>query len=267
MDSIPAKVSDRIRAALKQFQPILTSAKTRDVNESDTVVIVTDLLQAVFGYDKYSEITTEHLIRGTFCDLAIKLDGKLALLIEVKAIGIELKDPHVKQAIDYAANQGLEWVGLTNGAVWRLYKLQFEKPISFDRVVEFNLLELNLRASDSLEVVGLLAKECWQKSIVTEYYEQRQALSRFTLGALLLTDTVVDVIRRELRRVVSVKVDVEELRHALQNEVLKREVFEGDKATAASRQVSRAMNKSLRKASEAAEDTTQPATESKVSSP
>ncbi|HEY4214177.1 MAG TPA: hypothetical protein VGM84_22060 [Steroidobacteraceae bacterium] len=224
------------------------------MNESDTVVIVTDLLQIVFGYDKYSEITTEHLIRGTFCDLAIKLDGKLALLIEVKAIGIELKDQHVKQAIDYAANQGLEWVGLTNGAVWRLYKLEFQKPISFDLVVEFNILELNVRANDSLEVVGLLAKECWQKSIVTEYYEQRQALSRFTLGALLLTDTVIDVVRRELRRVVSVKVDVEELRTALQNEVLKREVFEGDKATAASRQVSRAMKKSLRKASESGDD-------------
>jgi len=91
MDAIPAKVCDRIRIALKQFQPVLASAKTRDVNESDTVVIVTDLLQAVFGYDKYSEITTEHLVRGTFCDLAIKLDGKLALLIEVKAIGIGSK--------------------------------------------------------------------------------------------------------------------------------------------------------------------------------
>jgi len=127
--------------------------------------------------------------------------------------------------------------------------------------MEFDLLTLNLRAADSFEVVGLLAKECWQKSIVTEYYEQRQALSRFTLGALLLTDTVIEVVRRELRRVVSVKVDVEELRTALQNDVLKREVLEGDKATAAARQISRAMNKSLRKVRDEADPP--PATEPK----
>jgi hypothetical protein len=80
---IPTKVSARIAAGLKRFQPILAAAKSRDVNESDTVVVVTDVLQEVFGYDKYSEITSEHSIRGTFCDLAIKLDGRIATLIEV----------------------------------------------------------------------------------------------------------------------------------------------------------------------------------------
>ena len=37
------------------------------------------------------------MIRGTFCDLAIKLDGTLAVLIEVKAIGLDLKEQYVKQ--------------------------------------------------------------------------------------------------------------------------------------------------------------------------
>ena len=92
MAKLAKKVAERITAGLKRFQPILASAKSRDVNESDTVVIVTDVLQEVFGYDKYSEITSEHMIRGTFCDLAIKLDGQLALLVEVKAIGIDLKE-------------------------------------------------------------------------------------------------------------------------------------------------------------------------------
>ena len=109
MAALPKKVEERIGAGLKRFQPILASAKARDVNESDTVVIITDLLQEIFGYDKYSEITSEHMIRGTFCDLAIKLDGHLALLIEAKAIGLDLKEQFVKQAVDYAANQGVEW--------------------------------------------------------------------------------------------------------------------------------------------------------------
>ncbi|MBM4076860.1 MAG: restriction endonuclease subunit R, partial [Planctomycetes bacterium] len=115
MAKIPTKVKTRIASELKRFQPILSSAKARDVNESDTVTIVVDLLQYIFGYDKYSEITSEHSIRSTFCDLAIKINGSLALLIEVKSIGTELKDNHIKQAVDYGANQGIDWVVLTNG--------------------------------------------------------------------------------------------------------------------------------------------------------
>jgi len=53
-------------------------------------------------------------------------------LIEAKAINIELKDAHVKQAVDYAANEGITWVVLSNGAVWRLYCLKFGKPIDKD---------------------------------------------------------------------------------------------------------------------------------------
>jgi hypothetical protein len=80
MATMPKKVEERLIEGLKRFQPILTAAKARDVNEADTVVIVTDLLADVFGYDKYTEITREFAIRGTLCDLALKLDDKLELL-------------------------------------------------------------------------------------------------------------------------------------------------------------------------------------------
>lgn len=261
MAPIPTRAADRIRAALKQFQPVLASARSRDVNESDTVVIVTDMLQAVFGYDKYSEITSEHTIRGTFCDLAVKLDGKLAFLLEVKAIGIELKDQHVKQAVDYAANQGVEWVGLTNGMIWRVYRVHFSKPIENELVIELDFSQLNTRSSEHVELIGLLSRECWLKSRMAEYYEQRQALSRFTLGALLLSDAVVDVVRRELRRVVEVKVEAEEVRAVLQNDVLKREVLEGDKAASAARRVSRAEGRSIRKSRDSESGAAEPATD------
>src|SRR5690242_13363008 len=99
MTTIPSRVANRLTTAVKRFQPILSSAKARDVNESDTIIIVTDMLSEVLGYQKYSDITSEHAIRGTYCDLATLLDGTVQMLIEAKAIGIELKDPHVKQAI------------------------------------------------------------------------------------------------------------------------------------------------------------------------
>jgi hypothetical protein len=94
---IPVRVAERLSVGLKRYQPVLASAKSRDVNESDTSMIVTDVLADIFGYDKYSEVTRELCIRGTFCDLATRIDGKFQLLIEVKAIGLDLKDGHTSR--------------------------------------------------------------------------------------------------------------------------------------------------------------------------
>src|SRR5687768_4999723 len=123
MPSIPSRVATRLANGLKRFQPIVDASRTRDDGEADTAIIVADVLAEVFGYDKYNKVTAEFAIRGTYCDLAIKLDGTIQTLIEVKAIGSELKDAHVKQAVDYAANQGVDWVMLTNGATWRVYRV------------------------------------------------------------------------------------------------------------------------------------------------
>lgn len=247
MASIPKRVEERITAGIKRFQPILASAKSRDVGESDTVTIVVDMLAEVFGYDKYAEITSEHAIRGTFCDLATKIDGKLQALIEVKAIGLDLKDPHVKQAVDYAANQGVDWVLLTNGCVWRVYKLTFAKPIDSTLVVEFDVSTLNPKSVKDIEAIYLFAKEGWLKSALHDYHDQKEALSRFFIGAMVVSDTVVDLIRRELRRVSpDVRIESDEIRNVLVTEVLKREVMEGDKADEARKKIARAANKPLR---------------------
>jgi len=247
MAKLSKRAVERISTGLKRFQPILEASKSRDVNESDTVVIVTDLLQEIFGYDKYAEITSEHMIRGTFCDLAVKLEGTLAFLIEVKAIGIELKEQHVKQAVDYAANLGCDWVTLTNGVVWKVYKVIFSKPIQNELVVDLDLLALNHRSADHLEMVGLLAKEGWQKAQLGEYHSQKQALSRFTLAALILSDPVLDVLRREIRRLSpDVRVETDEIKTVLEAEVLKREVLEGEKAESSRKQIAKVAGKALR---------------------
>jgi hypothetical protein len=238
MSSLPNRSLNRIVTSLKRFQPILVSARSRDVNESDTVVIVNDLLHEVFGYDKYTEITSEKLIRGTFCDLAIKLDDALKLIIEVKAIGLDLKENHVTQAGNYAANQGVEWVFLTNGIIWRAYKVTFAKPICYELVVEINLCELNPRSMAHIDMISLFAKEGWQKGLLGDYHSQMQALNRFSIAAIILSDSFKETVRRELRRISpGVKIDIQDIDKVLRNEVIKREVLEGDKADAARKNI------------------------------
>lgn len=244
---VPKKVADRLAAGLKRFKPVLESAKSRDVNESDTSMIVTDMLAEVFGFDKYAEVTREYAIRGTYCDLATKIDGKLQTLIEVKPIGIDLRENHVKQAVDYAANQGVEWVILTNGQYWKVFSVSFSKPISADLVLDLDILALQPNDEDAHEDLFLLSKEGIQRSGLDAYNDQLRVRSKFNLAAIILSDTILHAIRRELKRIApDVRISVEEIKDALGHEVIKRDVIEGDKATEAQRLVTRAAGKALR---------------------
>lgn len=256
MATIPKKVKDRLVAGIKRFQPILESAKTRDVNESDTVLILTDILSDVFGYDKYSQITSELAIRSTYCDLAIKLDTKVVVLVEAKAIGHELKDQHVKQAIDYAANKGVEWAVLSNGVHWRIYRVIFGRPVDMELLVDFQFLQLDPKDDAHLQLLYLLTLEGWTRSAIGEYQAQREALSRFCLGALILSEPILTSLRRELRRISpGVKIETEDISTVLTNEVIKREVIEGEKHERAKKLVNRSANKTLRTKTTAPEPT------------
>ena len=193
------KVADRIGSGLKRFQPILQVARACDINESDTVVLATDFLQHVLGFDKYTEIASGHAIRGAYRDLAITLEGRLALLIEVKAIGLSLKYNHVRQAVYHAANQGCDWVVLTNGIVWQCFYVTSAGPIAPELVLELNLLELSAKKQTDVERLWLLAREGIQKAGLADYRTQREAVNRVTLAAVLISDTMPDVTRREMR--------------------------------------------------------------------
>lgn len=255
MTTIPIKTRERLIAGIKRFQPIVSAARSRDVNESDTVTIVTDILAEIFGFDKYSEITSEFVIRGTFVDLAIKIDGVLQMLIEVKAIGLELKEAFTKQAVDYAANQGVEWVVLTNAACWQVYKVSFGKPISQELVLNLDFTGLSYKDSTDLDNLYLLTKEGISKSILGEYHAQRQALSRFFIGATILSAPVLDVIRRELRRMSpDVRIDTDQIKDVLMQEVFKRDVIEGERADEARRKIARSVARSQKKTVKAASD-------------
>lgn len=256
---ISARVAERISTQLKKYQSILADAHARDVSESDTVVIVADMLVDVLGYKKYVEVTTEHAIRGTYVDLAVKVGAELRFLVEVKAIGATLKEGHVKQAIDYGANNGIEWIVLTNGATWRIYKIHFKQPIDRSLVSEFDVLNTSHKAVHVVECLGYLSREGFEQSSMTAFYQQRQATSKFALAALLVSEPPLSALRREIRRLSpGCRIEVEDLRFALQNDVIKRDLFDGDDAKQASdflKKAARALDRAKAKAPEEGEET------------
>lgn len=234
MIKVPKTVSTRIIRETEKYSKILAEAKDRDINEADTVVIVSDILSDVFGYDKYAEITREFVIKHTYCDLAIKIGKEVKFLIEVKPIGFVLQSKHLKQVLDYAANHGVDWAILTNGVIWDVYKIIYERPIGADFVCGINLLEMDFHKEADQEQLFILCKEGLNKDAIREFSEYRGIVNRFYIGAVVLGDKIVDDIKRELKKIVpGIKVDSIEIESILKNEVLKRDIVEGDEANQA----------------------------------
>jgi len=239
---IPKKVEERFITNLPKFQKVLNIAKSRDLNESDTVSVITDILSDVFGYEKYLEVTSELAIRGTYCDLAVKIGDKIQFLIECKAIGTELKDAHLRQAVGYGANKGIQWLILTNGSDWQVYRLRFEQPIAWDLVVRFDLFTLSVRDERAIETLFLVSKEGVEKNLRDDVYEKIQCVNRFVVGAIIMSEPVVQAVKRELRKIAEgVRVEDSEIEDMIRESVLRRDLVEGDEALIARNKVTKAI--------------------------
>ena len=259
MANVPKRITERLSKGIKRFQPIFKNALDRDVNESDTVTIITDFISDVLGYDKYNDITSELSISGSYCDLALKVKGKICLLMEIKAVGLDLKENHLRQAINYASNHGADWVALTNGIKWKIYRIHFKKPIERELILEFDFLELNHRSNDDLERLYLLTHEGRSKSALKEYHEQKQAMSRYSIAAILISDSVLSSVRRELK-VLSpdMKFTLPEIKAVVTGEVLRRNALEGEKAKEAQKKIIKANRKKSQKSKPASNQKIKP---------
>ncbi|MEQ1726528.1 MAG: type I restriction enzyme HsdR N-terminal domain-containing protein [Sphingopyxis sp.] len=249
---IPKKVNDRLVAGLKRYQPIVGKLRERDISEADTVTVIKDMLTDIFGYDKYTELTSEQQIRGTFCDLAIKVEGKIYYLAEIKSAGTNLNDNHLKQAINYGAHQGIEWVILSNAIEWKIFRIKFSQPIDYEEVFNFDVTKLSARSGDDLSKLFMLCRESISTDSLAEYHRQAQILNRYVVSEILQSDAIIYALRREIRRLFDgVRVTEDDLRIILTNGVLKRDTIDGEPPKAAKAIVKKAVSALVRKAAKA----------------
>jgi hypothetical protein len=244
---IPKKVADRWPNSVRALTSVAMSHKTRDVSEADTVTLVKDMLADIFGYEKYNELTSDQQIRGTFCDLAVRIDGKIRVLIEVKAAALALNDTHLRQAINYGAHEGIEWVVLTNSLEWRLYRIKFGQPVDYEQVSAFCLADINLKNEEDQRKLFLLCREGITSDAMGIYHQHISLLNKFTVAQVLLSEPVVSCIRREIRRYFpELKIEPENISDLLTNDILKREVIDGEKVTDAQQRIKKAASKNAR---------------------
>src|SRR5436190_15526888 len=108
---------------LKSYNKQFLRSKREELDESGTRLMINSFLTDVLGYIAIEEVKTEYMIRGTYADYVIQTKGVRHFLVEVKSLSLALSDKHLRQAINYGANEGIEWAMLTNGKCFEFYKI------------------------------------------------------------------------------------------------------------------------------------------------
>jgi hypothetical protein len=108
------------------------------------------------------------------------------------------------------------------------------------------MLNGNIRSEECIECFGNLSRECFAHDALNAFYQQ-QILSRYSIANLILSDGVLSAIRRELKKIApKVKIEEEKLKYILQDEVLKRDVVEGEQAQTAKSTINKLAKKAAR---------------------
>ncbi|MDR0416442.1 MAG: type I restriction enzyme HsdR N-terminal domain-containing protein [Propionibacteriaceae bacterium] len=214
---------EHVKNGLRKYLKPLTDLAARDANEGDTRLLVTDILCDLLGYDKYSELATEYMVRGEFADYAIRVGGTILAMVEVKRIATTLTVKHLRQVEQYGVNEGVEWLVLTNGAVWQVYRLIPGMPVSVDLVTEVDLLGAETAPKKAEKLVHL-HKEFLRRGTLAELWEEAAATAPERLVEVLLSEAVLTEARRELRRQTGRAVDAADLGRAIRDTVLRPEL-------------------------------------------
>jgi hypothetical protein len=131
---------------------------------------------------------------------------RLLRVIEVKRVATKLSTRHLRQVEMYAVNEGVEWIILTNGAVWQVYHITGGLPVAVDLALEVDLLGEE-PTTHKVNQLFYLSRESLKKRQIDELWKARRATSPASLAQVLVSDPVAEAIRKELWRQTGHRVD------------------------------------------------------------
>jgi hypothetical protein len=211
---------------LVRFATAFREARERGANESDTVMYLVKFFEEVLGYDSLKgEISKELAIKDRYCDLALKVDGAVRVLVEVKAANQKsLNAKHIEQAENYASRAAIPWVVLTNGIEWHLYHLTFSQTegIAHDLAFSANLLDDVEKSAELLwQKLEVLTRQGVKKGSLEDFWSQKKILSPASVVRVLFHEDVLRLVRRALRRDADAMLDIDDVFRAVRDVISK----------------------------------------------
>jgi len=210
----------KVLQALKKYKRKYIKKQYNDLDESATRIMINAFLTEVLGYQELDEIKTEYNIRGEYADYVIQLARKKQFVVEVKSIQIDISDKHLRQSLSYAANEGIDWIILTNGRNFQFYRVMFEKPIK--SVLLIDIVLENATPNDLKNCASNIVsftKNGVQKNEPEQFWQRSIALSPVNISKLLYCEDVLRVVRRELKKSTGIYFDDVSIKDALINTI------------------------------------------------
>lgn len=233
------KAKERIKKGLAKMKGIVARGRQADYKEADTRTIVTDILVGYLGWDKYDNLTAEQMIGSRYADFVIRTKDEELFVIEVKQIGMKLKETHLNQARLYAIDEGIEWIILTNGDEWQVYHVSNDGKIPETKLVySVAISDEDMKPAEKTELFYLLSEEANRKKEIDDYYNRRIALSGENLGDHILSDDVMNKLRVSIKKSTGQNLSNSEIANALISRL-----FREDKITEEHRKALRKMER------------------------
>ena len=119
-----SKLSRALSRARREIAKDKKRSKDR-MNEKETLHHLIEPVLGAIGWamDDSDQVRREYPTTLGHVDLALLIDDKPVLFVEAKALKHSVDDEKwIKQTVDYANGEGVDWCILTNGAEYRIYQ-------------------------------------------------------------------------------------------------------------------------------------------------
>lgn len=223
------KALERIKRGLRRMSSIVERAVRDDYKEADTRKIVSDMLCECLGWDKFENVTAEQMINSRYADYVVKTDDEEVFVVEVKQIGLKLKETHLNQARQYAVDEGIDWCILTNGDEWQAFRTELEGKIPVTRhVFTVRISDKDMKPAEKARLFYLFSEEANRKKEIEDYYQRRIALSGANLADQIFGDKVINQLRCSIKNATGQRLTNSEIAKALVKRLFREDVVNDD---------------------------------------
>jgi hypothetical protein len=144
----------------------------------------------------------------------VQIKGNRHFLVEVKALTLALSDKHLRQVISYGANEGVDYAVLTNGREVHLHRILFDKPIDSKLIFKVDISSKET-IKEAVEKLQFLHRDAVTKKSLDRLWNRFIALEIYTIAGILFDNSIINIIRRALKRKFKNKFEREEIKDSL----------------------------------------------------
>lgn len=210
---LPPGKKAKLLSSLKEYKKTFLDKNLTELDESGTRLMINNFLSQVLGYLPIEEIKTEYMIKGTYADYVVQINSIRHFLVEVKALSFQLSEKHLRQTVNYGANEGIDWALLTNGKSFDFYKILFTKPIESKKIFSIDLSDGNLKKH--IELIQYLHKESVIRKGLKFLWNKCEAVSPANIASMLYSEPVINLIKKMIKNKYEERCDEEEILKAI----------------------------------------------------